>query len=76
MNIDDFIFQFKNQLEDIDTKITPETDYANAEFWDSLTSMVIKTMIEDEYSTDLDIQELNEFNSIQALFDFIVSSRK
>ena len=44
-----FIELFKNELEDISTEITPETNYVNSEFWDSLTAVTVQMMIQDNY---------------------------
>lgn len=75
MNIEDFITSFKGQLEDTNTVVTRELDYGQADFWDSLTAMVIKVMIEDEYGVEIEVEEINEFSSIEELYE-AVKSRK
>lgn len=76
MNIDKFIEDFKNQLEDTEVDINPQTDYSNQDYWDSLTAMVVKVMIEDDYKVDLQPEKITSFSTIQELFDFIVSEQK
>lgn len=75
MNIEKFINSFKEQLENDKFVITPETDYVNSEFWDSLTNMVISVMLDDEFSIQITSEELNSFSSVQELFDFVQSKQ-
>ena len=56
-----FIELFKNELEDISTEITPETNYVNSEFWDSLTAVTVQMMIQDNYEKHVEIKEPNSF---------------
>jgi len=76
MKIENFVENFKNQLEDTDIAILPETDFANAEYWDSLTAMVVKVMIEDDYGVDIQPEKISSFQSVQELFDFIVEKKQ
>lgn len=76
MDINQFIEDFKNQLEDTEVTILPSTDYSNQDYWDSLTAMVVKVMIEDDYKVDLHPEKITSFNTIQELFDFIVSEQQ
>ena len=76
MNINKFIEDFKNQLEDTEVDIKPQTDYNNQDYWDSLTAMVVKVMIEDDYKVDLQPEKITSFSTIQELFDFIASEQK
>ena len=68
-----FIELFKNELEDISIEITPKTNYVNSEFWDSLTSVTIQMMIQDNYEKHVDIKELNTFKDIKSLYEFVIS---
>lgn len=76
MEIQDFIIKFKAQLENDRIEIAPETNYAKEAFWDSLTSMVISVMIEDDYHLQISPEQVNEYNSVQELFDDIASKKK
>jgi acyl carrier protein len=71
MNIKQFIESIQSQLEDVNTSIDATTDYINLESWDSLTAMVVKVMIEDDYNIDVPVEKINSFSSIQELFDYI-----
>jgi acyl carrier protein len=76
MNIENFISEFKSQLEDESIEVTPQTNYVNAKFWDSLTNMVVVVMLEDNYKINVSSKELNKFSSVQELFDFVKSQQK
>ena len=71
MEINKFLENFQSQLEDVETSINASTNYVKADFWDSLTAMVVKVMIEDEYEFDIPVEKINSFNSILELFDYI-----
>ncbi|MDR2121887.1 MAG: acyl carrier protein [Flavobacteriaceae bacterium] len=73
--MEEFINFFKNQLEDTTETVLPETDYINADFWDSLTAVTIQMMIEEEYKVNINIKELSNFKSIKDLFEFIQKNR-
>ena len=75
MNINDFIEKFKLELDSDDVEVNPETEFVNAEFWDSLTNMAVTSMIGDSYDLHLDFDELNNFSTIQELFDFVSSKQ-
>ncbi|WP_339657186.1 acyl carrier protein [Flavobacterium frigidarium] len=66
-----FIENFKSQLEDLDTVLTPETDYVDSDFWDSLTAITIQMMIDDEYGVKIDVEELSKFKSVAELYQFV-----
>ncbi|MGJ1436868.1 acyl carrier protein [Sphingobacterium siyangense] len=71
MGIERFLESFKAQLEDMNISITEDTDYVKAEFWDSLTAMVVKVMIEDEYNVDIPVEIINQFSTLKELFIYI-----
>lgn len=76
MNIQEFIDNFKSQLENDKFAISPETDYVKSDFWDSLTNMVITVMLDDDYQVQIESEKLNSFSSIQELFDFVKNNQK
>ncbi len=75
MEMKEFIEKFQEQLEDQNTDISASTDFIKSDFWDSLTAMVIKVMIEDEYGVDIPVENLENFASIQELYDYIIEDR-
>lgn len=73
--MENFIANFKNQLEDISTKLTPEMDYVDTDFWDSLTAVTIQMMIDDEYGVKVDIKQLSNFKSLNELYQFVQENK-
>jgi acyl carrier protein len=69
--MENFIKNFKNQLEDVTTDITPDMDYVDTDFWDSLTAVTIQMMIDDEYGVRVDIKQLSGFKSLNELYQFV-----
>lgn len=74
--MEEFIDNFTDQLGVSGLEITPDTDYANLEHWDSLTAVAIQMMIEDNYEVSIDVKILsNDFKSIKALYDYVISKK-
>ncbi|KMQ66260.1 hypothetical protein ACM46_01535 [Chryseobacterium angstadtii] len=76
MSVNEFIKNFQSQLENTDTAIEPETAYSKESYWDSLTAMVIKVMIEDEYGVDIEPEQITAFKDINELYSFIVEKKQ
>ncbi|MDY0933037.1 acyl carrier protein [Chryseobacterium sp. CFBP8996] len=76
MDIQEFINDFKAQLENDKIVIVPETDYVHSDFWDSLTNMVITVLLDDNYQIIMESEELNSFSSVRDLFDFVKKNKK
>lgn len=70
-----FIENFKNQLEDIETDLSPNLDYVNADFWDSLTAITIQMMVEDEYGVKVDIKQISSFKSLEEFYQFVQENK-
>lgn len=70
-----FIEKFRNQLEDVNLKLSPDLDYVDSDFWDSLTAITIQMMIEDEYNVKVDIKELSRFKSLKELYQFVEQNK-
>ncbi len=66
-----FIENFRKQLEDIDTELTPDLDYVNSDFWDSLTAVTIQMMLDDEYGIKVEIKQISSFKSLRELYQFV-----
>jgi acyl carrier protein len=75
MDINDFVKNFTEQLDDTDlSTITPETNFRDIEEWDSLTSLSVIAMVDDEYSVKLTGEDFRNSKTIADLFN-IVNSR-
>ncbi len=69
--MENFIKNFRNQLEDVTTDLTPDMDYVDSDFWDSLTAITIQMMIDDEYGVKVDIKQLSNFKTLNELYQFV-----
>ena len=70
-----FIQNFKNQLEDISTELSPDLDFVNADFWDSLTAITVQMMVEDEYGVKVDIKQISSFKSLEEFYQFVQKNK-
>lgn len=73
--MDKFIENFRNQLEDINVELSPDFDYVNSDFWDSLTAITIQMMVEDEYGVKVDVEKISSFGSIEEFYQFIQDNK-
>lgn len=74
-DINVFIHKFREELEDQNVEVTEKSNFSEEEYWDSLTAMVIKVMIEDSYGVDLEPEKISSFKTIKELFDHVTSLR-
>ena len=75
MALNEFIEKFKSQLEDSNVEVTASTVYSNESYWDSLTAMVVKVMIEDDYGVDIQPEKITSFKTIEDLYNFITENK-
>jgi acyl carrier protein len=73
--MEQFIQNFKNQLEDVNSDLTPNSDYVNSDFWDSLTAITIQMMVEDEYGVKVDIKQVSSFRSIKEFYEYVQENK-
>ena len=72
MEIQQFIERFSNQFEEFDVKNINETvDFKQLATWDSLTSMSIQVMIEDEYNVKITSDDLKRIQTVFDLFQLV-----
>ena len=73
MEIKQFIENFAEQFDDLNTELTPETRFREVEGWTSLVALLVITMVDDEYGVVLPPEEMRKTNTIQELFDLVSS---
>jgi acyl carrier protein len=57
---------------DIDaTELTPETELADLEMWDSMTRLAIIVMMDDEFGKELKGEQIRTFKTVQDIIDFM-----
>lgn len=74
MEIKEFIENFANQFDETDAVLfTPETNFRLLDEWSSLSALAILGMIDDEYDIQIKGNEMRGVNTIQELYDLVVS---
>lgn len=75
MKIKEFIKDFADQFDDTEfEEFKPETDYReDLDEWSSLTGLAILNMIDKKYGVKLTNSEIKATDTIQSLFDLVVS---
>lgn len=74
MIISDFINNFIDLFDDLDpTIITPETIFRDINGWSSLIALSTMSMIDDEYDVQLSADQMRRANTIQELYDLVIS---
>lgn len=71
MELEKFIENFKDQLEDDSISIESETKFKDLDSWDSLTTMLVIGMVKTDYDTDITATEIADCNTILDLFNHI-----
>jgi acyl carrier protein len=77
MDIKDFIEKFRAEFEDIPQgSITPSTSIKDIEGWGSMHALIVVALADTEYGVTIKGEELKKANTIQDLFNLIVSKQK
>ena len=77
MDINEFIEKFTEQLDETDpAEIKADTVFKELEEWSSMTVLSIIAMIDDEYNVQLKGNDIRAVETIQELFDKVVSLKK
>ena len=72
-----FLQKFKDQFELLENleSLTLDTNFKHHSDWDSLTSIMVLAMIEEEYDVALDGSHIKEATSVRDLFDMVISGK-
>lgn len=74
MEIKDFIVNFADQFDDTDaSEISAETEFHELEEWDSLIALAVLNMTEKKYGKRITFDDMKECNTIEDLFNVILS---
>lgn len=72
MNIEEFIENFADQLDDTPASdLTPDTLFRELDEWTSLTALSIIAMVDEEYGVSISSQEFKSAKTIKDLYDNI-----
>ena len=76
MDLSDFIKNFANLFEETEPEsIKADTVYTELEEWDSVMVLSLITMIDEEYGVVVDVDEMSEAQTVEDLFNYVVSLR-
>lgn len=73
MDIKEFIEHFAEQFDELNSELTPETNFRQLDEWSSLVALLVITMVDEEYGIVLPPEEMRKTNTIQELFDLVQS---
>lgn len=73
MDIKEFIEHFAEQFDELNSELTPETNFRQLEEWSSLVALLVITMVDEEYGIVLPPEEMRKTNTVQELFDLVQS---
>ena len=71
MKIEEFIDNFKDQLEDDSVAINPETKFKELDSWDSLTTMLVIGMVKSDYDKDITAEQIKECETVKDLYNHV-----
>lgn len=76
MELKEFIKKIADQFDDTDiSEFVPTTNFKELEEWSSLTALAILNMIAKKYNVNIKNSDLLEVNSIEELFNYVLSKR-
>lgn len=73
MELDHFIKNFTDQLEDNSVLINAKTKFKELDDWDSLTTMLVIGMVKTDYEKDITATEIGECDTVLDLYNHINS---
>jgi len=74
MEIKEFLQNFIDQFDDIDSKkITFNTKYREIDDWSSIIALSVLAMIDDEYDVQLNATEMRATETIEDLYKLVIS---
>jgi acyl carrier protein len=71
MSLSIFIHNFQNQLED-QQEIQAYTEFKKLKSWDSMTALLVITMIDDEYGVGVNGDDIRKVNTIEELYNNVL----
>ena len=76
MELKEFIERIADQFDDTDiSEFVPTTNFKELEEWSSLTALAVLNMIAKKYRVNIKNSDLLEINSIEELFNYILSKQ-
>lgn len=74
MEISEFIAKVEEEVEEWEPgTLKPETNYRNLEDWSSMHALIIIALVDTEYDITLTGDDLRKCDTVQDLYDCVVS---
>ncbi len=71
MDSNKFLKNFINQFEEEDLKITMNTKFRELDSWDSMTSLMVISMLDEEYNSIVSSEIFENFQTVEDIFKHI-----
>ncbi len=71
MDSNKFLENFVNQFEEEDLKITMNTKFRELDSWDSMTSLMVISMLDEEYKSIVSSEIFENFQTVEDIFKHI-----
>lgn len=76
MNINEFIQKLEGEFEDIPKgTLKPETKITDIQGWGSMHALIVIALLDTEYNVTLKGEELRQIQSVQQLYDTVVTKQ-
>ena len=76
ISIDEFTSQLAAEFEDIDPNtITPSTNYREIKNWSSMYALIIIAFVDANFDVQLNAENLKNSQTIQDIYDIVVSKQ-
>lgn len=77
MNLQEFIEKFCEELEiENVSEINAETEFHMLDEWSSLAALTVIALVDDNFDVQLNGNDIRQSETIQDLYDLILSKRK
>ena len=76
MNGEKFLEDFINQFDEIPEGVNMDTQFKDIEGWDSLTSLMIISMVDDVYSIKISGKDIENSITIKDIYDILLLKYK
>lgn len=76
MEINEFVRNFSEQFDDIDTSdFAPETDFRDNEEWSSLNTLSVIAMVDATYHIKITGEDIRNTKTINDLFELVKTKK-
>ncbi|MCX6294651.1 MAG: acyl carrier protein [Bacteroidetes bacterium] len=77
MDINDLIEKLSTEFEmNVQEKLTPATSFRGMKEWSSMHALIIIALVDAEYEVTITGNDLVQMNTVQDLYDLIMSRKK